>query len=56
MVNKKEVWNKINHFLIALPPAEVFSFCLHTALTELSSTSDDSKTRDKVRRRILWIK
>jgi hypothetical protein len=32
----------------ALPPAEVFSFCFHTALTELASTTDDSKTRDKI--------
>lgn len=35
-------------FLIGLPPAEVFSFCLHTALTELAATSDDVKMRDKV--------
>jgi len=26
----------------------VFSFCLHTALTELASTSEDAKTRDKI--------
>ncbi|CAF0765748.1 unnamed protein product [Adineta ricciae] len=32
----------------ALPPAEVFSFCLHTSLTELAATSDDSKTRDRI--------
>jgi hypothetical protein len=35
--------------LIVLPPAEVFSFCLHTALTELASTSEDAKTRDQVK-------
>jgi hypothetical protein len=35
----------------ALPPAEVFSFSLHTALTELASTSDDLKTRDKVKKK-----
>jgi hypothetical protein len=35
-------------FVIALPPAEVFSFCLHTILTELASTSDDDKSRDNV--------
>lgn len=33
---------------IGLPPAEVFSFCLHTALTELASTSQDVKTREEV--------
>ncbi len=26
----------------------MFSFCLHTALTELASTSEDEKTRDKI--------
>ncbi|CAF1047050.1 unnamed protein product [Rotaria sordida] len=31
-----------------LPPAEVFGFCIHTALTELASTSDDLKIRDKI--------
>ncbi|CAF3354648.1 unnamed protein product [Rotaria socialis] len=31
-----------------LPPAEVFSFCLHTALTEIASTSHDAKTRDNI--------
>ncbi|CAF4828998.1 unnamed protein product, partial [Rotaria sp. Silwood1] len=36
------------NYKYALPPAEVFSFCLHTALTELASTSDDTKTRDNI--------
>ncbi len=26
----------------------MFSFCLHTALTELASTSEDTKTSDKI--------
>ncbi|CAF4498382.1 unnamed protein product, partial [Rotaria sp. Silwood2] len=36
------------NYKYALPPAEVFSFCLHTALTELASTSEDAKTRDNI--------
>ena len=35
---------------LVLPPAEVFSFTFHTALTELVATSDDGKLRDKVNR------
>ncbi|CAF3028596.1 unnamed protein product [Rotaria sp. Silwood2] len=31
-----------------LPPAEVFGFCIHTALTELASTSEDLQMRDKI--------
>ena len=35
-----------------LPPAEVFSFALHTALTELAAFSvDQLKSREKVKRR-----
>ncbi|CAF3814494.1 unnamed protein product, partial [Rotaria sordida] len=37
-----------HNYKYALPPAEVFSFCLHTALTELASTSEDVKTRDNI--------
>ncbi|UJR22456.1 hypothetical protein I4U23_025514 [Adineta vaga] len=32
----------------ALPPAEVFSFCLHTILTELAATSEDAKSGNKI--------
>ena len=52
-VRLNEIDDQINlvcFVFLALPPAEVFSFCLHTAFTELASTSDDSKTRDKVRK------
>ncbi|CAF0823433.1 unnamed protein product [Adineta ricciae] len=31
-----------------LPPAEVFSFCLHTILTELAATSEDVKSGNKI--------
>ncbi|CAF3629224.1 unnamed protein product, partial [Didymodactylos carnosus] len=31
-----------------LPPAETFSFCIHTALTELASITDDIKLKDKI--------
>ncbi|CAF0893475.1 unnamed protein product [Adineta steineri] len=31
-----------------LPSAEVFSFVLHTILTELAATSDDAKSREKI--------
>ncbi len=48
---KKNSKSFIFFFWIALPPAEVFSFSLHTALTELASTSDDLKTRDKVKKK-----
>lgn len=44
-------FNELIFFLyLVLPPAEVFSFSLHTALTELAATSDDGKLRDKVNR------
>ncbi len=57
MVKKENKSNKLNKIsclscsfiLLALPPAEVFSFCFHTALTELAATSEDVKTRDHVR-------
>ncbi|CAF2142912.1 unnamed protein product, partial [Rotaria magnacalcarata] len=37
-----------NNYKHSLPPAEVFSFSFHTALTELASTSEDIQIRDKI--------
>lgn len=34
---------------LGLPPAEVFSFAFHTALTEIAATASDSSGRKQVK-------
>ena len=39
-------------FFLDLPPAEVFSFAFHTALTEIAATTSDASTRKQVKRKL----